>query len=78
MKLVRIAVAAGLVASALMLTACSGTTESADGKINVVTSTDVWGSVVKAVGGDAVSVTALIDSPAKDPHDYETNSLDAA
>ncbi|MGH3431100.1 MAG: metal ABC transporter solute-binding protein, Zn/Mn family, partial [Mycobacteriales bacterium] len=44
----------------------------------MVTSTDVWGSVVKAVGGDAVSVTALIDSPAKDPHDYETNSLDAA
>lgn len=79
MKLGCIAAVASLTASALILTACGGTTDdSVDGTINVVASTDVWGSVVKAVGGDAVSVTALIDSPAKDPHDYETSSLDAA
>ena len=61
------------------LTACGTTTPSADsGKIQVVASTNVWGSVVKAVGGDAVEVKALLDDPAADPHSYESKPADAA
>ena len=41
-------------------------------------STNVWGSVVKAVGGDAVEVKALLDDPAADPHSYESKPADAA
>lgn len=72
---------AGMAAFALALSACgSGQAASggAGGKIKVVTSTDVWGSVVRAVGGDAVEVTAIIDDPAKDPHDYEVKPVDTA
>jgi zinc/manganese transport system substrate-binding protein len=47
------------------------------GKIAAVASTDVWGSVVSAVGGDQVSVTSIIHDPAADPHSYETTPEDA-
>ncbi|MFI7116954.1 metal ABC transporter solute-binding protein, Zn/Mn family [Amycolatopsis sp. NPDC049868] len=46
-------------------------------KIKVVTSTDVWGSVVTAVGGDKVEVTSIIHDPSADPHSYDTTAADA-
>lgn len=49
----------------------SGSGESA---IAVVASTNVWGDVIKAIGGDLVAVTAFIDDPAADPHSYEANA----
>lgn len=64
----------------LGLTGCGGANTSdvsSTGKINVVTSTDVWGSVVSAIGGDQVSVTSIIHDPAADPHSYETTPADA-
>ncbi|MEU7475222.1 zinc ABC transporter substrate-binding protein [Lentzea sp. NPDC042327] len=61
------------------LAACGTTTPAADnGKIKVVTSTNVWGSVVAAVGGDAVEVKALLEDPGADPHSYESKPADAA
>ena len=61
------------------LAACGTTTPSADsGKIQVVASTNVWGSVLKAVGGDAVEVKALLDDPSADPPSYESKPADAA
>jgi zinc/manganese transport system substrate-binding protein len=62
------------------LAACGTTsTPSADnGKIQVVASTNVWGSVIKAVGGDEVDVKALLDDPSADPHSYESKPADAA
>jgi zinc/manganese transport system substrate-binding protein len=50
---------------------------SADGKIAVVTSTNVWGNVAQAVGGDAVAVTALINDEGGDPHAYQDKPKDA-
>lgn len=44
------------------------------GRIAVVASTDVYGDIVEAVGGDAVSVTSIIDDPAKDPHEYTADA----
>ncbi|WP_394614271.1 metal ABC transporter solute-binding protein, Zn/Mn family [Lentzea sp. JNUCC 0626] len=61
------------------LAACGTSTPSADnGKIQVVASTNVWGSVVQAVGGDAVEVKALLADAAADPHSYESKPADAA
>lgn len=42
--------------------------------VAVVASTNVWGDVVKQVGGDHVSVTSFISSPDQDPHSYESNT----
>ncbi|SDO89341.1 metal ABC transporter solute-binding protein, Zn/Mn family [Lentzea jiangxiensis] len=61
------------------LAACGTSTPSSDsGKIQVVASTNVWGSVVKAVGGDDVEVKSLLDDPSADPHSYESKPADAA
>lgn len=43
----------------------------AAGAVAVVTSTNVWGDVVKQIGGDRVEVVTLISDPAMDPHSYE-------
>lgn len=71
------------VSAALVLAACGaggGTAASPDdgGKVPVVASTSIYGSIVSAVGGDAVDVTSIIDSPDADPHEYESTPTDAA
>jgi zinc/manganese transport system substrate-binding protein len=50
---------------------------AADGKIAVVASTNVWGSVVEAVGGADVSVRSLINDAKGDPHSYADKPEDA-
>ncbi|GAB3869577.1 zinc ABC transporter substrate-binding protein [Kibdelosporangium lantanae] len=69
----------GAAALVLTLAACGGKEAPAaqPGKISVVTSTNVWGSVVQAVGGDAVDVHALISDPAADPHAFQSSPTDA-
>jgi zinc/manganese transport system substrate-binding protein len=73
----------GLLAAALVLPACGSTaapppSEGSAAAIPVVASTDVYGAIVRAVGGDRVSVTSLIDNPAADPHSYEAPPAAAA
>jgi zinc/manganese transport system substrate-binding protein len=50
---------------------------AADGKIAVAASTNVWGSVVRAIGGDRVSVDSLIDDASADPHAHPDKPEDA-
>ncbi|MGW4520568.1 metal ABC transporter solute-binding protein, Zn/Mn family [Amycolatopsis sp. NPDC004378] len=79
----RSVLAAASALSVLALAACSGGTSDGGGqsggsdKIGVVASTDVWGSVVSAVGGDKVEVKSIIHDPSADPHSYETTADDA-
>ncbi len=48
------------------------------GLVAVVASTDVWADIATTVGGDAVTVTAIIADPAGDPHSYQATAKDAA
>jgi zinc/manganese transport system substrate-binding protein len=75
----RSALPLAVTAVALLAAGCGGGTSdaAADGKIAVVASTNVWGSVVAAVGGDEVSVRSLIDDPSADPHSYADKPEDA-
>ncbi|MCQ9387201.1 zinc ABC transporter substrate-binding protein [Brevibacterium sp. 50QC2O2] len=82
-KPARFAAIGALSASALLLAACgsaqagSASGGSADsGKLTVVTSTNVYADIVKNVAGDDADITAVIDDPNKDPHDYEATSAD--
>jgi zinc/manganese transport system substrate-binding protein len=67
-----------LAAAAVALVGCSAQAAPANpaktGTIAVVASTDVWGSVASAIGGDHVAVTSIIDDPNKDPHDYQADA----
>jgi zinc/manganese transport system substrate-binding protein len=56
------------VAGSLLATAC-GTT--GDGRVRVVASTNVYGDIVRQIGGDHVSVTSVLSDPDADPHLFE-------
>ncbi|MGO4228101.1 zinc ABC transporter substrate-binding protein [Arthrobacter sp. YAF34] len=64
-------------AAAVLLTGCStaGTTPAPGSKtVEVVTSTDVYGDIVHAIGGDKVHVTPIIHTTAQDPHFYQATT----
>jgi zinc/manganese transport system substrate-binding protein len=42
----------------------------------VVTSTNVWADVARQIGGDRVSVRALITEPSQDPHSFQPSGRD--
>ena len=70
---------AALPLSALVLAGCGGETQAAgDGDgTTVVTSTNVYASLVEAVAADTeVQVEPIIDDAAQDPHEYEASSRD--
>lgn len=64
----------GLTCAAAALTACSTSTAVADGRIQVVASTDVYGSIVRSIAGSRADVTSLLDDPAQDPHSFEASA----
>lgn len=72
---------AGITTTCLALTACGGSADQgaeSDGKLTIVTSTDVWGNVAKSIGGEQVEVESIITDPNVDPHSYESTPRDAA
>ena len=63
--------------AALALTGCSSTpAASDDNTLSVVASTNVYGSIASAIGGDLISVTSLITTAAQDPHSFEASAQD--
>lgn len=69
-----------LLAPALLIGALAGCATPApadDGTLSVVASTDVYGSIAEAVGGDLVTVTSIISGAAQDPHSYEASAQDS-
>ncbi|WP_345352924.1 metal ABC transporter solute-binding protein, Zn/Mn family [Rhodococcus olei] len=73
--------AIGLAAvAALSLGACSTAPSDPahDGRLSVVASTNVWGSVAAAVAGDHADITSIVTGPSADPHSYEASPRDAA
>ncbi|WP_022881953.1 metal ABC transporter solute-binding protein, Zn/Mn family [Gryllotalpicola ginsengisoli] len=76
----RSALIVSLAAAGLALAGCSSSasgqpgSSASDGTVQVVASTDVWGSVAESVGGSHVHVTSIIDDPDKDPHEYQADA----
>ncbi|MCT1367569.1 zinc ABC transporter substrate-binding protein [Rothia sp. p3-SID1597] len=64
----------------LALAGCSSQDGNAskgdDKKITVVASTNVYGDIVKSIGGDHVNVESIINSSSQDPHSYEATAQD--
>ncbi|PPF77053.1 metal ABC transporter solute-binding protein, Zn/Mn family [Rathayibacter rathayi] len=79
MKTRLLALTALLGGAALALSGCSGSgtaSATSGGPVKVVASTNVYGDLVSSIGGDLVEVTSIIDSPDKDPHEYEATARD--
>lgn len=66
--------------SLLALAGCAATdgavAKDGGGKVAVVATTNVYGSIASEIGGDRVQVTSIIDSLSKDPHEYEATARD--
>lgn len=80
-RIPRLAASAAAFAVLIGSAGCSSAPDEAGSpgdRLQVVASTDVWAGVVRAVAGDAVDVTTIIDDPAADPHSYEASPADAA
>jgi zinc/manganese transport system substrate-binding protein len=65
--------------AALALTGCStgsgpASSSGSDKVITVVASTNVYGGIVKTIGGDRVDVTSILTDPSQDPHSFEASS----
>jgi zinc/manganese transport system substrate-binding protein len=71
------ATAVGLGATTV-LTGCSAGMSPHPRAAVVVASTDVWGSVARAVAGGQVSVKSILNSADADPHTYEVTADEAA
>ena len=66
-------------ATALLLAGCSATADSTADEptgLRVVSSTNVYGDIASAIGGEHVDVTSIISSAAQDPHSYEASARD--
>ncbi len=62
------------VAIGLALSGCSGSAIDPPAGIQVVASTNVYGSLATTIGGTQATVTSIIDDPAKDPHEYQADA----
>ena len=81
-RIARIAIAAlasvGMLASVAACGSGQSTSEKKNGTIEVAASVNQWGTVAKALGGDNVNVTSIINSTNVDAHDYEPTTSDIA
>jgi zinc/manganese transport system substrate-binding protein len=67
---------AGAALVAVLMVAACGSAAPPPASPSVVATTDVYGVVASAVGGDTVRVTSLIHSADADPHEYEPTPAD--
>jgi zinc/manganese transport system substrate-binding protein len=68
---------AAAAAALALVAACGpagGPASGSDDGVAVVASTNVWGDIAAAIGGDDVTVTSLIADPSADPHSYEASA----
>ena len=74
----RAALVGTIAVTALALAGCSASTPAADDNagLSIVASTNVYGSIAEAIGGDLITVTSIITSAAQDPHSYEASAQD--
>lgn len=64
------------VALIVTLVGCAQADDGAGQALSIVASTNVYADIARQVAGIGVEVTAIIDSAAKDPHEYEASAQD--
>ncbi len=74
-----IRLAVGLTVAALATAGCSQHASRHDNtSVDIVASTDVWGSVASAVAGEFASVKSIESGASADPHSFEATPADVA
>ena len=63
-----------LVLALLAAAAGCGSSAASSGRLGVVASTNVYGDIVRQIGGGRVDVTSVLDNPNADPHLFEAGN----
>ena len=71
-----LAAVVALLSGALCACSASYTDTDAGGRLRVVATTDVYGSIVRAVAGRTVDLTTFIAGPSQDPHTFSADARD--
>ncbi len=66
----KIALALVFALATVTLVSCAPSSVPTSG-VNIVASTNVYGSIAEAVAGSHANVTSIIDNPSQDPHSFE-------
>lgn len=74
-KLLSVAVLVGF--ATVALSACGQNQKASNGKINIVTTTNVYSDIAKNVVGKYGTAEAIITKSSMDPHDFEPTTADA-
>ena len=61
----------------VLLSACSNKAENSNGKIKIVTTTNVYANIAQNIVGKYGSADAIITNSTTDPHDFEPTTNDA-
>jgi zinc/manganese transport system substrate-binding protein len=64
----------GALAIGIALAGCSGSVGDPPAGIQVVASTNVYGSLAKTIGGAQATVTSIIGDASQDPHEYQADA----
>ncbi len=67
----------GACVSLCLPSACARDRAHVTSGVRVVAAEAVYGDIVRQIGGNAVTVTTILDSPSADPHAYEPTTRDA-
>ena len=63
--------------AALLVTGASGCASPAPTPaVDVVTTTNVWADITQTIGGENLTVQAILTNPNQDPHSYEASARD--
>ena len=71
------AIASATVCAVAVTAGCgssAGDVTSAPGMVSVVTSTNVYGDIVRQIAGGKATVTSIISDPSQDPHSYQAST----
>ena len=70
----RLSLAVATIGVLFVLTGCSATTPSANGKIVAVGAENQYADVIAQIGGKDVSVSSIMSNPNTDPHTFEASA----
>ncbi|NNG35483.1 metal ABC transporter solute-binding protein, Zn/Mn family [Nakamurella aerolata] len=62
--------------SAESATSGASSSGAGGGQLSIVTTTNVYAAIARAVAGDRARVTAILDDPSADPHSFEATPAD--
>ena len=75
----KLTIAGLLIVAAILIGWAAGRSSNGtkNGRLQIVAAENMWGSLVRQLGGDRVQVTSVVSDPNADPHEYSSSAVTA-